>query len=77
MNIISVINTNTVEDIPNALRDLADIVEKDITVMGYRANGIGMFGAPDTISGDFDYQIQQTSLRSILGFVTTVLKRMG
>jgi len=69
MNIISIINTTTVADIPNALRDLANIVEKDIKIQGCRANSIGMFGEIDSVLGDFDYQIQQTNITSINEFL--------
>ena len=68
MNIISIINTNTVKDIPDALRALANIVEKDIAIQGCRANSIGMFGEIDSVSGDFDYQIQQTNFTSLSEF---------
>ena len=72
MNIISVINTNTVGDIPSALRALAEIVERDINIMGSRANSIGIFGAEDTVSGDFDYHIQPTNLTSIMQYVDSI-----
>ena len=65
MNIISVINTNTVDDVPKALRTLADIVEKDIAISGCRANAIGIFGGQDDVIGDFDYQIQTTNFTSL------------
>lgn len=71
MNIISVINTNTVNDIPNALRALANIVEQDIATQGCRANSIGMFGKIDNVSGDFDYKIQQTNITSISELLET------
>jgi len=71
MNIVSVINTNTVKDIPNALRALANIVEQDIATQGCRANSIGMFGKIDNVSGDFDYQIQQTNITSISELLET------
>jgi hypothetical protein len=65
MNIVSIINTNNVTDIPKALRALADIVEKDIVIQGNRANSIGMFGNQDDVIGDFDYQIQTTNFTSL------------
>jgi len=65
MNIVNIINTNNVTDIPKALRALADIVEKDIAIHGNRANSIGMFGNQDDPIGDFDYQIQTTNFTSL------------
>ena len=70
MNIISVINTDRVEDIPTALRALANIVEQDIATQGCKANSIGMFGKIDNVSGDFDYQITPTNITSISEFLS-------
>lgn len=75
MNIISVINTNTVNDIPNALRALANIVEQDIATQGCRANSMGMFGKIHNVSGDFDYKIQQTNITSISELLGNTMKK--
>lgn len=66
MNIIVVIKTNTVNDIPAALRELADIAEYDIKIQGCRANAMGSF---DAVSGEFDYEISSDNITSIVEFI--------
>lgn len=57
MNLISLVKTDDIKDLPKALRALADIVETDIKRMGSSANSIGIFGRIDGVVGDFDYQV--------------------
>lgn len=74
MNIISIINTSKVDSIPSLLRELADVVERDIEVMGCRANAIGDIYTKENILGNFDYQVQTTSLTSLSDFIDYIKK---
>jgi hypothetical protein len=69
MNIVSLINVDNVNDIPNALRALANIVETDVSARGEKANSIGVFGKIDGVSGYFDYQIENTNHQSLCGYL--------
>lgn len=69
MNIISLVKTNTVQDIPKALRLLADEVEKDIAIQGHRANAIGMFDGEDGVFGEYDYHIDQTNMVALADYL--------
>jgi len=70
MNIITLVNTDNISDIPTALRLLADIVEKNISIQGDRANSIGHSFTDEVIVYDFDYQIQNTNMTSISQFIS-------
>ena len=52
--------TENIEDLPKALRALANIVETDIKRMGSSSNSIGIFGEIDGVVGDFDYEVNGT-----------------
>lgn len=72
MNLVSIIRTNTVTDIPKALRILANEVEKDIAIQGCQANAIGMLEAPGGVIGDYDYQIDQTNKVSLVDYLLSM-----
>lgn len=78
MNIISIINTSKVDSIPSLLRELADLVERDIEIMDYRANAIGdLYTKENGVLGNFDYQVQRTSLTSLSDFIDYMEKEKG
>lgn len=70
MNLISLVKTDNIEDLPKALRALANIVETDIKRMGSSANSIGIFGNIDGVVGDFDYEINGSNLSSLAEYYT-------
>ena len=69
MNLISLVKTDNIEDLPNALRALANIVETDIKRMGSSANSIGIFGEIDGVVGDFDYEVNCSHLSGLSDYI--------
>ena len=69
MNLISLVKTDNIEDLPKALRALANIVETDIKRMGSSANSIGIFGEIDGVVGDFDYEINISHLSGLSEYI--------
>ena len=69
MNLISLVKTDNIEDLPNALRALANIVETDIKRMGSSANSIGIFGEIDGVVGDFDYEVNGSHLSGLAEYI--------
>lgn len=69
MNLISLVKTDNIEDLPKALRALANIVETDIKRMGRDANSIGIFGDIDGVVGDFDYEIDSAPMTGLADYI--------
>lgn len=69
MNIVCIINTEKWQDIPHALKQFADCVEKDMRIQGRRANAIGTFYSPPA---NYDYQIQNTDHKSLADFIDSM-----
>jgi hypothetical protein len=65
MNIVLIIKTDDVNDIPSALERLARSIKDDIRIMGHRANAIGVDYTRKEKPFDFDYQIENDNLNSL------------
>ena len=73
MNILALIKTDSINDIPAALRALATVVEHDLKIQGEDATSMGPFWQEDGINGCFNYVVSDTQIDGICEYVSTVL----
>ena len=69
MNIVLIIKTDDVKDIPASLEAMARSIKEDIRIMGHRANAIGIDYTRKGTPFDFDYQIDTDNFTSLNGWI--------
>jgi len=69
MTIIAIANTEKLENLPEALRKVADAAEKQIKIMGARANIIGLEFTSNKEPINIDFQVQTEELTSLSEWV--------